>query len=179
MESQPNGRAAPLLEEATGTLRRALADACAAEVQNADTGELVRIEKALVLAADAAERALSIRRQVKRSGARKSIGTPAPALDLPVEPADSHRVFVDAAGVRWDAFAVHPSAETTGKARLPEPYQNGWLSFDSGTERRRLSPIPENWQALSDDDLREACSRAEQAGRRQREARPIEPPTGQ
>jgi hypothetical protein len=65
--------------------------------------------------------------------------------------------------VKWDAFAVYPS---TRGARLPASFQNGWLSFDSGAERRRLSPIPDGWHALPDEALCEACARAEPAPRR-------------
>lgn len=168
MDSQSIGpKAHPLLEDATGTLERALSEACGTEVRTADTGELVRIERALVEAADAAERAVSIRRRA-RAEERSSAGATAAMSDILGEVAvpDTHRVFEDAAGVTWDAFAVHPSAEAAGKARLPGPFQRGWLSFDSGEERRRLSPIPEGWQTMSDASLREACQRAEIASRR-------------
>jgi hypothetical protein len=66
-----------------------------------------------------------------------------------------HRFFVDAQGVRWDAFAVMPTAEPKrGLSRLPEPYQHGWLCFESESEKRRLGPIPENWVQASEDELR-------------------------
>jgi hypothetical protein len=29
-------------------------------------------------------------------------------------------------------------------------FGGGWLTFDDGTERRRLAPVPENWERLSD-----------------------------
>lgn len=158
MDSLPNGRSAPLLAEATGTLERALAEACAADVHDANTGELMRIERKLVLAADAAERAVAIRRQAKRTA---PLATPSSAEASGAAPGlDPHRVFVDASGVTWDAFAVHPTHDATGKARLPGPYQDGWLSFDSGTERRRSSPIPDDWQLMSDEELDAVCQRA-------------------
>jgi hypothetical protein len=162
MESQPNGPPASALDKATAALQQALADACGAEVRTANTGELQRIEKTLAVATEATDRALTLRRQAK-------VGPSVAATP------DTHRAFVDSGGVTWDAFAVHPSPDTTGKSRLPESFQDGWLSFDSGNERRRLSPIPDEWQAMNEDALRAACERAELAPRRvsaSREERP-------
>lgn len=31
--------------------------------------------------------------------------------------------------------------------------KDGWLTFESGEERRRLSPIPEGWEAASEAEL--------------------------
>ena len=69
-------------------------------------------------------------------------------------PAAEHRRFVDERGVPWDAFAVLPTPEPRGLARLPEQYQNGWLCFESATEKRRLGPIPDEWQTVTDEALR-------------------------
>ena len=138
MDSQPNGpKARRLLDDATGTLERALAEACGTEVRTADTAELVRIERVLVEAADAAEKAVSIRRRTRADERSRASGPPSSA-EVPGDVAipETHRVFEDATGVTWDAFAVHPSADAAGKARLPGPFQHGWLSFDSGAERR-------------------------------------------
>ena len=38
--------------------------------------------------------------------------------------------------------------------------QLGWLVFDSGTERRRLAPIPPAWEARPECDLERLCERA-------------------
>lgn len=166
MESQPSGPLEAELQQATGVLKQALAEACSTRVDGADTGELARVEQVLLLASDAARKAVSIRRRRRRSAGAAPAG--APIADGAAAHPDSgaHRVFVDASGVTWDAFAVHPSAEGSGRARLPEPYQRGWLSFDSGDERRRLSPIPENWLTAPEYALRELCRRAEPAPRR-------------
>jgi len=67
----------------------------------------------------------------------------------------AHRFFVDERGVRWDAFAVMPTTEPRGLARLPEQYQHGWLCFESATEKRRLGPIPALWQKATDEELRQ------------------------
>jgi len=36
----------------------------------------------------------------------------------------------------------------------------GWLCFDCGSERRRLGPIPKNWQELAEPDLARLWARA-------------------
>ena len=41
----------------------------------------------------------------------------------------------------------------TGRATLTSTVRSGWLVFERGAERRRLSPIPENWQRLTDSEL--------------------------
>jgi hypothetical protein len=42
-------------------------------------------------------------------------------------------------------------------AALP---QSGWLVFESGSERRRLMPIPPGWEVRSESDLERLCGRA-------------------
>lgn len=42
-------------------------------------------------------------------------------------------------------------------AALP---QAGWLVFESGSERRRLMPIPPGWEVRSESDLERLCGRA-------------------
>jgi hypothetical protein len=171
MESQPSEPFGPELVEAQQTLQGALAEACAAEVHKANTGELIRVEEVLAIAGEAAKKAVSIRRRMRRDrgtadaaprkGRQRTTEAERTEAALP-----AHRVFVDATGVKWDAFAVHPSSEISNRARLPDPYQSGWLSFDSGTERRRLSPVPDDWRSMSDEALRELCLRAESVPRR-------------
>ena len=165
MESQPSRPLEVELQQATGVLKDALAEACGTRVERADTGQLQRVEQVLSLASDAARQAVAIRRRAKRESPRQP-PTTGPDTDAGLGTGGSHRVFVDAAGVTWDAFAVHPSADTAGKARLPEPYQRGWLSFDSGSERRRLSPIPDGWHSVTDDALEQMCRSAELAPKR-------------
>lgn len=37
---------------------------------------------------------------------------------------------------------------------------HGWLAFQAGTERRRLSPIPPDWERAADAELAALCRRA-------------------
>jgi hypothetical protein len=63
----------------------------------------------------------------------------------------------------WTVIAIAPEyLETLGLAAgalLPN-LEAGWLSFESGTERRRLAPIPYGWETLTADKLAELCTRA-------------------
>ena len=43
---------------------------------------------------------------------------------------------------------------------LAEGYGNGWLTFESLTEKRRLLPIPSQWEEMSQGDLRALCEKA-------------------
>jgi hypothetical protein len=45
---------------------------------------------------------------------------------------------------------------------LPPILANGWLAFESGDERRRLAPIPSEWEKLPDDQLRALWRQAQQ-----------------
>ena len=92
------------------------------------------------------------------------------------------RTTTDTAGVTWTFRVVlparverriaerraHASADVTAerrtgaerrgrqelRVRLPEEFAHGWLLIESSTgERRRLAPIPPDWQLLSDTRL--------------------------
>jgi hypothetical protein len=87
------------------------------------------------------------------------------------------RTFTDSAGTEWQAYDVVPQADerrhydrrssaedvegerrqddrrvTVGRHSLLVNKQ-GWLAFESATERRRLSPIPENWERATNEEL--------------------------
>lgn len=162
MTPGPEDALQPELSRVKKQLEEALTEVCSVDVERADTGELIRVEEVLAIANEAAKTAVSIRRRrsVRRHG---SPGTPEP-LEVPSD----HRTFADEAGVQWEAFAVHPSANVRGRSRLPEPFRYGWLAFDSDREKRRLSPIPDGWASLSVESLRELCDRAERVRRRGR-----------
>jgi hypothetical protein len=173
----------PKLEQAQRTLATALDEACDANVEAADTGELIRIEEVLAIANEAAKEAISVRRRMGHDV------PPDHANDNPAEPTspgasgtgaptpEGAREIEDARGVRWTAFAVYPSRGTGGRAPLPDAFQRGWLAFDSGMETRRLTPIPDGWRDLSEDELRELCEKAEIAPRRSALRRSAPPPS--
>lgn len=86
----------------------------------------------------------------------------------------THRKIKDGLGRAWDVWEVYPSAveqrmsgeypavpdgdgAASGKRevriRVPSALQDGWLAFQSGKDRRRLTPIPERWVMLGDEEL--------------------------
>ena len=146
----------PQLGHAQDTLKSALAEACETDVDRADTGELIRLEEALAIANEAAKHAVSIRRRLA-SGR----GDPTSLT----EPSSAHRQIPDEHGVRWDVFAVRP-AQREGRSAVQERFRDGWLTFDSGQETRRLAPIPAEWERLSPQELLRLCAAAEAAPRR-------------
>jgi hypothetical protein len=71
------------------------------------------------------------------------------------------REFRDLAGVQWSVFRAIPhSAPSKREKILPETFRLGWLVFECERERRRLAPVPENWEALTDHELELLCMRA-------------------
>ncbi|HWK89582.1 MAG TPA: hypothetical protein VNP72_06285 [Longimicrobium sp.] len=64
----------------------------------------------------------------------------------------------------WRIWDVHP-ADHDGAFGVRQIYLGGWLCIESGEEKRRYAPIPENWDELPDDALLELISQAEVAKR--------------
>lgn len=52
-------------------------------------------------------------------------------------------------GEVWVVFSTQP----VSGANVRPQYANGWLSFHRGAERRRLSPIPSDWENADDAQL--------------------------
>jgi hypothetical protein len=160
----------PDLREAAETLEQALTEACATRsAHKADTGELIRVEEMLAVASDAARRAISIRRRARHDAeSTPDDGADAAAHDPVAEGSTaSHRLFDDRHGATWDVWAVYPEGRQSQVAALPGSFQSGWLVFESSDgEKRRLSPIPDGWQAMAPDELEQLCERASTAPRR-------------
>jgi hypothetical protein len=81
------------------------------------------------------------------------------------------REFQDPTGKTWRVWDVYPSprakaaAGTDDTSQLCAPFptrelSDGWLCFESGTEKRRLAPIPPEWEICGTPALAELCSRA-------------------
>ncbi len=81
------------------------------------------------------------------------------------------REFTDPDGTPWKAWSVTPGLHTqpTGRrgTHLPEEMQEGWLCFESATEKRRFSPTPPEWETRSDRELWILCRAAIPAARRE------------
>jgi len=162
----------PQLERAQAALKTALDTACGVDLGQASTDELVRIEETLAGATEAAKQVVTIRlhRRQRRARADRQAETrpaQAPASGIAdAAPAISQRIFDDIRGRRWRVFAVHPSASSVESGAVPDSYREGWLSFESADEKRRVAPIPERWEDLSIDELRLLCQRAQRAPKR-------------
>ena len=54
---------------------------------------------------------------------------------------------------------------TQRRITLSEGYGAGWLTFESLSEKRRLTPIPSRWEDLSQGELRSLCEKAKRIAR--------------
>ena len=76
------------------------------------------------------------------------------------------REFTDDDGITWRVWDVNPSlherlAPHTRKVEIRVP--EGWLCFESPRERRRLTPIPQDWETIDAVTLKRMCAEAEPA----------------
>lgn len=68
------------------------------------------------------------------------------------------RRFTDERGTEWRVFEMHStSLSESSRHSLPAHWREGWLVFENGEERRRLAPIPAQWEELPEDRMRELC----------------------
>jgi hypothetical protein len=71
------------------------------------------------------------------------------------------RQFRDETGVEWRvSFTPRGSDAVSRENYLPEAYRGGWLVFESAQEKRRLAPVPANWEQLTTAELAALCSKA-------------------
>lgn len=75
------------------------------------------------------------------------------------------RDFVDSRHVEWRVWDITPERMHPATAREMfhgeyADFQEGWLVFESATERRRLAPFPGRWESLSLEQLEALLARA-------------------
>ena len=75
------------------------------------------------------------------------------------------RTFRDGAGIEWTVFEVRRSSEESNWAYLPRGFRSGWLCFESSVGKRRLSPVPDGWKTLEENELDRMLKRAAPVGR--------------
>lgn len=64
------------------------------------------------------------------------------------------RQIRDDAGVEWMVYEVNPSqGQWRSIDSLPDGYRDGWLCFESATEKRRLLPLPTGWEEFAHEQL--------------------------
>jgi hypothetical protein len=71
------------------------------------------------------------------------------------------RTLADTAGTVWTVFEVKKTGTGDQWTYLPEQFGNGWLCFESGFAKRRLTPIPPGWSEMGDADLLGLMKRAQ------------------
>lgn len=79
------------------------------------------------------------------------------------------RSFRDPEEREWMVWDVVPG-EHLGEGGEPGPFlpdemAQGWLCFESGTEKRRLYPVPGRWPEFSDEELWALCRAGEPVAR--------------
>ncbi|HEY4307123.1 MAG TPA: hypothetical protein VGM82_21815 [Gemmatimonadaceae bacterium] len=97
----------------------------------------------------------------------------------------AHREFTDTLGRSWNVWSVIPEraerrrhdeevTPPTDRRRrknqefrvpLGEQWIDGWLAFETKGEKRRLAPIPNDWELANDEQLYHLLERAEQIRR--------------
>ena len=72
----------------------------------------------------------------------------------------AYRRFKDADGLEWDAYDVQPlpgfgppREHRRAEESEPMPASRSWLVFEADGEKRRLSPVPANWDAAPTETL--------------------------
>jgi hypothetical protein len=101
----------------------------------------------------------------------------------------AYRRFTDEEGTTWEVWEAHPALEQrriladrrrqmreTPERRVksqPRTYgkddrHTGWLVFQSAMVRRRLRPVPDDWDELDDQALRDLLGMTVVTGRRPR-----------
>lgn len=111
------------------------------------------------------------------------------------------REYVDASGVEWQVWHVVPTVRTPAtpvaverRKRVDPNYpgdrrrkgftltpglESGWLCFESATEKRRLVPVPDDWESCDRATLGGYLASAQGAPRRIIEGAPAQGgPTG-
>jgi hypothetical protein len=73
------------------------------------------------------------------------------------------RSFVDSEGRGWRVWNVVPHRDDD---TFTPGLEGGWLCFEHGDEKRRLSPIPEAWEDAPADALESYLQRAAAVQRR-------------
>jgi hypothetical protein len=163
METSESNPVLPALREAERVADTTLTEACSTPLPSqADTGELVHIEELLESASDAVKQAISLRRRRRADEAvREAIRAAMADIEAEASADGTHRIFRDARGTRWDVFAVYPDARLSAQWQLDPPYAQGWLCFDSASQKRRLAPVPDGWFKLTNEQLAQLGERAD------------------
>jgi hypothetical protein len=67
------------------------------------------------------------------------------------------RIFKDDEGVEWQVWDTVPDAS---RRMVQTGYSEGWLTFQSDGQKRRLAPIPAGWVDAAEPALQQLRDRA-------------------
>lgn len=71
------------------------------------------------------------------------------------------REFRDEAGTEWKVSLTPRGSDAVSRDHyLPEAYREGWLLFESSQEKRRLAPVPSDWETMPVQELVRLCAKA-------------------
>ena len=71
------------------------------------------------------------------------------------------REFRDEAGTEWRVTLTPRGSDAVSRDHyLPEAYREGWLLFESNQEKRRLAPVPSDWESMPTEELARLCGKA-------------------
>jgi hypothetical protein len=85
----------------------------------------------------------------------------------------AYREFFDLDGVLCKVWDTFPTA--TNQRHVSATLADGWLAFECGERRLRLSPVPAAWESAPEHQLRYWLSVAEPRPRKVLAADPVEP----
>lgn len=158
------------LEDVRETLARQLEEACRTAVAGEPpetTGELRKLDEALLAAARTTEEMIALRKQAHREARASSA-----LADLGAGTATVERIreFTDASGTPWRVWSVTPGQATTSSPRNLGDLRNGWLAFESleTGAKRRLVNFPADWMTMTDRELEQLLDSAAVARPRKR-----------
>jgi hypothetical protein len=68
------------------------------------------------------------------------------------------KTFEDSSGAVWEVFEVRRSSTNPGA--VSGGLEQGWLAFVSGDAKRRLAPVPGEWESAPTPELERLCALA-------------------
>lgn len=72
------------------------------------------------------------------------------------------REFKDKTAREWTVWAVYPTpTDARRRAALHPLFAAGWLTCETEGEKRRIAPIPPDWETLPDAELEALCARGQ------------------
>lgn len=73
-------------------------------------------------------------------------------LSIIEESNEAVRTYTDAEGTVWMVYVVAPSGGTSPQL-LPPEYRTGWICFEAADSKRRLAPVPADWEHCAESKL--------------------------